>query len=50
MAPKSKCVRTRYVMPRSGDTAVEINKELLADNEFDYLLILLLMVVTFSAH
>jgi hypothetical protein len=30
----------------SGDISVEINKELVADNKFDYLLIPLLIVVT----
>lgn len=34
----------------SGDTSVEINKEVLADNEFDYLLISLLKVVTVFWH
>jgi len=34
----------------SGDTSVEINKELLAGNEFNYLLISLLIVVTVFRH
>jgi len=37
-------------MAVSGDTSVERNKELLADNEFDYLLIYLLIVVTVFWH